>query len=150
MIIKQGVVKDSDGQIRYYVDGQAVYAGLVKDTDGSYYYISGNGCVAIKNRSYYITKTNGLLPEGLYTFGDDCKMIIKQGVVKDSDGQIRYYVDGQVVYAGLVKDTDGSYYYISGNGCVAIKNRSYYITKTNGLLPAGLYTFGDDCKMIVE
>ena len=150
MIIKQGVVKDSDGQIRYYVDGQAVYAGLVKDADGSYYYISGNGCVAIKNRSYYITKTNGLLPAGTYTFGDDCKMIIKQGVVKDSDGQIRYYVDGQVVYAGLVKDADGSYYYISGNGCVAIKNRSYYITKTNGLLPEGLYTFGDDCKMIVE
>ena len=150
MIVKQGVVNDSDGQIRYYVDGQPIYAGLVKDTDGSYYYISGNGCVAIKNRSYYITKTNGLLPAGLYTFGDDCKMIVKQGVVKDSDGQIRYYVDGQAVYAGLVKDTDGSYYYISGNGCVAIKNRSYYITKTNGLLPAGLYTFGDDCKMIVE
>ena len=77
MIIKQGVVKDSDGKIRYYVDGQAVYAGLVKDTDGSYYYISGNGCVAIKNRSYYITKTNGLLPEGLYTFGADCKMIVE-------------------------------------------------------------------------
>ena len=150
MLIKQGVVKDSDGQIRYYVDGQAIYAGLVKDADGSYYYISGNGCVAIKNRSYYITKTNGLLPEGTYAFGDDGKMIVKQGVVKDSDGQIRYYVDGQVVYAGLVKDTDGSYYYISGNGCVAIKNRSYYITKTNGLLPEGLYTFGADCKMIVE
>ena len=145
----QGVLRFGDN-VYYMEDGQAVYAGLVKDTDGSYYYISGNGCVAIKNRSYYITKTNGLLPEGLYTFGDDCKMIIKQGVVKDSDGQIRYYVDGQVVYAGLVKDTDGSYYYISGNGCVAIKNRSYYITKTNGLLPAGLYTFGDDCKMIVE
>ena len=150
MIIKQGVVKDNDGQIRYYVDGQAVYAGLVKDADDSYYYISGNGCVAIKNRSYYITKTNGLLPAGTYAFGDDCRMIIKQGVVKDNDGQIRYYVDGQAVYAGLVKDADGSYYYISGNGCVAIKNRSYYITKTNGLLPEGLYTFGDDCKMIVE
>ena len=150
MVIKQGVVKDDDGQVRYYVDGQAVYAGLVKDTDGSYYYISGNGCVAIKNRSYYITKTNGLLPVGTYEFGDDCKMIIKQGVVKDDDGQIRYYVDGQAVYAGLVKDNYGAYYYISGNGCVAIKNRSYYITKTNGLLPVGVYSFGDDCKMITE
>ncbi len=150
LIMKQGIVKDEDGEVRYYVDGVAVYAGLVKDTDGSYYYISGNGCVAIKNRSYYITFTNGLLPEGTYKFGEDGKMIIKQGIVKDSDGEIRYYVDGVSVYAGLVQDTDGSYYYISGNGCVAIKNRSYYITFTNGLLPVGTYTFGADCKMILK
>ena len=145
----EGILRDADN-VYYLVDGKPVYAGLVKDTDGSYYYISGNGCVAIKNRSYYITKTNGLLPVGTYEFGDDCKMIIKQGVVKDDDGQIRYYVDGQAVYAGLVKDNYGAYYYISGNGCVAIKNRSYYITKTNGLLPVGVYSFGDDCKMITE
>lgn len=152
LIIKQGIIKDEDGEIRYYVDGVSVYAGLVRDTDGSYYYISGNGCVAIKNRSYYITFTNGLLPVGTYTFGDDCKMIIKQGIVKDADGEIRYYVDGTSVYAGLVKDTDGSYYYISGNGCVAIKNRVYYISeaKANGLLPAGNYTFGADGKMIIK
>ena len=150
MLIKQGIVKDSDGKIRYYVDGVATYAGLVKDTDGSYYYISGNGCVAITNRSYYITFTNGLLPEGTYKFGPDGKMIIKQGVVKDADGKIRYYVNGVATYAGLVKDTDGSYYYISGNGCVAITNRSYYITFTNGLLPEGTYKFGPDGKMIIK
>ena len=148
--IKQGIVKDDDGQIRYYVDGVATYAGLVKDTDGSYYYISGNGCVAIRNRTAYITKTNGLLPAGNYAFGEDGKMIIKQGIVHDADGQIRYYVDGVATYAGLVKDTDGSYYYISGNGCIAIRNRTAYITKTNGLLPAGNYTFGADGKMIVD
>ena len=148
MILKRGVVLDADGEIRYYVNGEAVYAGLVKDTEGNYYYISGNGCVAIKNRSYYITFTNGLLPEGLYKFGADGKMLIKQGVVTDADGQIRYYVDGQSIYAGLVQDKEGNYYYISGNGCVAIRNRSYYVTFTNGLLPEGLYTFGADGKMI--
>ena len=81
---------------------------------------------------------------------EDGKMIIKQGIVHDADGQIRYYVDGVATYAGLVKDTDGSYYYISGNGCIAIRNRTAYITKTNGLLPAGTYTFGADGKMIVD
>ena len=150
MIIKQGIVQDPDGNIRYYVNGVPTYAGLVKDNDGSYYYISGNGCIAIKDRIAYITKTNDLLPAGLYTFGADGKMIIKQGIVQDTDGNIRYYVDGVPTYAGLVKDDDGSYYYISGNGCIAIKDRTAYITKTNDLLPAGLYTFGADGKMIVD
>ena len=152
MLIKQGVVCDEDGNIRYYVDGVATYAGLVRDTDGSYYYISGNGCVAIVNCKKYITFTNGLLPEGTYEFGADGKMIIKQGVVLDPDGNIRYYVDGVATYAGLVRDTDGSYYYISGNGCIAIKDRTYYVSesKTNGLLPAGNYKFGADGKMILK
>lgn len=148
MIVKQGIIKDADGYVRYYVDGVATYAGLVQDEYGAYYYISGNGCVAITNRSYYVTFTNGLLPEGLYEFGPDGKLI-KQGVMKDSDGYVRYYVDGVATYAGLVQDKDGSYYYISGNGCVAITNRSYYVTFTNGLLPEGLYEFGADGKMLV-
>ena len=151
MIIKQGVSHDPDGEIRYYVDGVAIYAGLVRDTDGSYYYISGNGCVAIKDRTYYITFTNGLLPEGNYKFGSDGKLVFeKQGVVKDADGKIRYYVNDVATYAGLVQDTDGSYYYISGNGCVAITNRSYYVTFTNGLLPAGTYYFGEDGKLVFD
>ncbi len=150
MIIKQGIVKDADGKIRYYVDGVATYAGLVKDTDGSYYYISGNGCTAVTNCSRYITFTNGLLPVGTYKFGADGKMLLKQGVIKDADGEIRYYVDDVATYAGLVQDADGNYYYISGNGCVAVKNSTRYITFTNGLLPAGTYTFGADGKMIIE
>ena len=150
MIIKQGVVRDVDDQIRYYVDGVATYAGLVKDIDGSYYYISGSTLTAVTDCTRYITFTNGLLPEGNYIFGSDGKMIIKQGVVHDDDGNIRYYVDGVATYAGLVKDIDGSYYYISGNGCIAIKNRTYYITFTNDLLPVGTYKFGPDGKMILK
>ena len=150
MLIKQGVVHDEDGEIRYYVDGVATYAGLVKDTDGSYYYISGNGCIAIKNCKKYISFTNGLLPAGNYEFGEDGKLLIKQGVVKDPDGKIRYYVDGVATYAGLVKDTDGSYYYISGNGCTAITNCKKYISFTNGLLPAGNYEFGEDGKLLIK
>ena len=79
-------------------------------------------------------------------------MDIKQGVVQDADGEIRYYVNGVATIPGLVQDRKGNYYYISGNGGIAIKNKTYYVSesKTNGLLPAGNYTFGTDCKMIVE
>ena len=145
----QGVVKE-DGVVRYYVDGKPYYAGLVRDTDGSYYYISGSTLTAVTNSTRYITFTNNLVPEGTYTFGADGKMTTKVGIVKDADGEIRYYVDGKPYYAGLVQDTDGSYYYISGSTLTAIKNTTRYITFTNELLPAGSYTFGADGKMISE
>ena len=130
----QGIAADENGKIRYYVDGKPAYAGLVRDTDGSYYYISGSTMSAITNSTRYISFTNGLVPEGTYSFGADGKMITKVGVVKDTDGNIRYYVNGKPSYAGLVQDTDGSYYYISGSSLTAIVNTTRYITFTNGLL----------------
>ena len=78
MVNKNGVVLDEDGEVRYYENDKAIYAGLVQDTAGNYYYISGNTLTAIKNTTRYITFTNGLLPEGTYTFGADGKMIMKK------------------------------------------------------------------------
>ena len=77
-------------------------------------------------------------------------MVMKQGIVRDADGEIRYYVDDVPTYAGLVKDTDGNYYYISGATLTAVKNCTKHITYTNRLLPAGTYTFGADGKLILE
>ena len=158
--VKNGLYKDADGKVRYYVDGGATYAGLVQDEEGNYYYISGSSMYAVTNCSYYVSKTNGLLPAGVYEFGEDGKMVnepdvpeepeVKNGLYKDADGKIRYYVDGGVTYAGLVQDADGSYYYISGSSMYAVTNCSYYVSKTNGLLPAGVYEFGEDGKMINE
>ncbi len=146
----QGIVKGADGKVRYYVNGKATYAGLIRDTDGSYYYISGSTLTAVTNSTRYISFTNGLVPNGTYSFGADGKMTTKQGVVKCADGKIRYYEQDVAVYAGLVRDTDGSYYYISGSTLTAITNTTRHITFTNDLLPAGTYTFGADGKMILD
>ena len=150
MVYKNGIVLDEDGEVRYYENNKAIYAGLVQDTAGNYYYISGNTLTAIKNTTRYITFTNGLLPEGTYTFGADGKMVYKNGIVLDEDGEVRYYENNKAIYAGLVQDTAGNYYYISGNTLTAIKNTTRYITFTNGLLPEGTYTFGADGKMIMK
>ena len=150
IVSEDGIIEASNGDIYYAVKGDAYYAGLVKDNDGNYYYISGNDYKAIKNRTATITYTNGLLPKGTYTFGADGKLILKNGIVHDDDGEIRYYENNKAVYAGLVRDTDGSYYYISGATLTAIRGRTAKITYTNGLLPAGTYTFGEDGKMIVD
>jgi hypothetical protein len=74
--IKQGLVKDSDGKIRYYIDGVAQYAGVVLGDDGYYYYIGGNKEAKV-NCSYAISKTNGLLPVGVYEFDAEGRLITK-------------------------------------------------------------------------
>ena len=149
--LKQGVVMDDDGEIRYYIDGVAQYAGLVLAEDGHYYYFGSNN--RAKRDCYYgISKTNGLLPAGGYWFDKDGKLLfnnpnLKQGIIMDEDGEIRYYIDGVAQYAGLVQDEDGNYYYFGSNK--KAKRDCYYgISKTNGLLPAGGYTFGADGKIV--
>ena len=181
--VKNGLVADEDGNIRFYENGVAIYAGLVQDAEGNYYYIN-SGKKAVKNCTYSIGafKTNGLLPAGKYAFGADGKMInppevenptvppvteppvteppvteppttepdVKNGLIVDDDGNIRFYENGVAIYAGLVQDAEGNYYYINSSK-KAVKNCTYSIgaPKTNGLLPAGKYVFGADGKMIV-
>ena len=148
---KNGIVAENDS-LYYYEDGIRTYAGLI-EIDGSYYYVRTNGEL-VYGRSYWVTKTNGLMGERSYTFADDGKMldpqvkdITKDGIVAE-DGTLYYYVDGIRVYAGLI-EIDGSYYYVKTSGEV-IHGKKYWISKTNGLMKEGSYTFADDGKMILN
>ncbi len=167
--VKNGLVKDEDGEIRYYVDGVAQYAGVVQDSEGNLYYINSTK-KAVKSCKYGISaaKTNGLIEAGIYEFDAEGKMInapsqvpdepeqpdeptVKNGLVKDEDGEIRYYVDGVAQYAGVVQDSEGNLYYINSTK-KAVKSCKYGISaaKTNGLIEAGIYEFGADGKMIIS
>ena len=152
--VKKGIVAENDS-LYYYEDGALTYGGLIQ-LDGDYYYVRGTGEV-VHGRDYWITKTNGLLPQGSYTFSDDGKMVnppvsdptdpgteVKTGIVEEN-GSLYYYVDGVLTYGGLIQ-LDGDYYYVRGTGEV-VHGRDYWITKTNGLLPEQSYHFGDDGKM---
>ena len=149
-VTKNGIVSE-EGSLYYYVNGERTYAGLI-EIGGSYYYVKTNGEV-VHGRSYWITKTNGLMGERSYTFADDGKMLdpqikqdnAKKGIVAE-DGSLYYYVDGVRTYAGLI-EIDGSYYYVKTSGEV-VHGRKYWISKTNGLLKEGSYTFADDGKMM--
>lgn len=153
---KNGIYYEN-GAYYYYVDGSIGYsAGLVL-VDGSYYYIRSNGQAAVGN--YWVTNSNGLLENGLYTFAADGKMVIdgeepdtpvepdepevKNGVVNEN-GILYYYKDGARAYcAGLVelRDDDGVTYYIYVRSNAQLAIGSYWPTNTNGLLPAQSYVF---------
>ena len=148
---KDGIVQENDS-LYYYREGVRYYAGLI-EIDGSYYYVRTNGEV-VHSRSYWITKTNGLMGERSYQFAEDGKMInpeikdtSKDGIVQE-DGSLYYYRDGVRYYAGLI-EIDGSYYYVRTSGEV-VHGRNYWITKTNGLMPEKSYTFDDNGRMTVD
>ncbi len=136
----------------YYVDGVLQKCGLF-ELDGKYYYARTSTGELIKNRTYWVTKTNGVLYEGEevqpanYQFNENGEMAIRKmrnGIVEE-DGVLYYYRNDKRFYAGLI-EIDGELYYIRSNGQVAVGN--YWITKTNGILEAGKYSFGEDGKMI--
>ena len=168
--VKNGIVAEN-GSLYYYVDGVLTGVGLIR-LNGDYYYVKTSNCEVVHGRSYWVTDTNGLLPAGPYTFGTDGKMInppvvdptpdpdpepeptpdpdptpdVKNGIVAEN-GSLYYYVDGVLTGAGLIR-LNGDYYYVKTSNCEVVHGRSYWVTDTNGLLPAGPYTFGADGKMV--
>ena len=154
---KNGIIAEN-GSLYYYVHGSLTPAGLI-ELDGDYYYVRTSNCEVIHGRSYWITVTNGLMPIGLYEFDTTGKMLnpptgqpgeeepeIKNGIVAEF-GSLYYYVDGVLTPAGLI-ELDGEYYYVRTSNCEVVHGCSYWITVTNGLMPAGMYTFADDGKLI--
>ena len=161
---KNGIVAEN-GSLYYYENGVLTGAGLIR-LDGDYYYVKTSNAEVVHGRSYWVTATNGLLPVGQYAFDENGKMIdppavdpdpkpepdpepkpeVKNGIVSEN-GSLYYYVDGVLTGAGLIR-LDGDYYYVKTSTGEVVHGKSYWVTATNGLLPAGLYSFGADGKMI--
>lgn len=144
-----------DGNI-YYVDDGVVqnkgFASLgvpVGDSVMTYYYYFGPSHYAYRNTTCYInTNLNNLLPEGVYTFGNDGRVEALEcsnftgvdSVTLSADG----YCTFDTIKAGIglfVSDTH--IYYAKDDGSI-MKNGTYYVEegKRNGkVTEAGLYYF---------
>ena len=144
---KNGIVKDEDGVLRYYVNGKVTYVGLI-EIDGDFYYVRSNGEV-VTDCVYWITWTHGLKEAGYYTFDENGKLTgtPKNGIVEE-DGVLHYYVNGTLTYAGLIKIGD-DYYYVNSK-CEVVRDCDYYISWTHDLLPQGKYHFDADGKLTGE
>lgn len=86
----------------------------------------------------------------VYTFGEDGKlldeMLDANGIITSEVDGMFWVVNGKTAYGGLML-IDGDYYYARTSGQLVV-DKSYWITKTNDLLPAANYTFGADGRMI--
>lgn len=147
-----GIYSDTASNNYYYcIDGVIIANGLMQ-IDGNYYYASTSTGAFVTNQSYWITKTNGLLDEGIYQFDETGKIIFpeegekKDGIVEEN-GSLYYYENGVLTGAGLIQ-LNGDYYYVKTSTGEVVHGRSYWITATNDLLPSGVYTFANDGKMV--
>jgi hypothetical protein len=118
-----GIVEEN-GNKYWVVDGMNAYGGLML-IEGAYYYARTYGQL-VQNTTYWITKTNNLLPEAYYEFGADGKMLnapvvepeqppvtpdpepeAKSGIVEEG-GKLWWYVDDVKTYGGLMLIDGGS------------------------------------------
>ncbi len=144
LVAKKEVKRDKDGILYYYIEGLKTYAGFV-EVDGDYYYALGDSHVATGD--VYVARTNQMIRKGTYYFNSNGKLDltrIKHGIVRENDG-LYYYVLNKKVYAGLIQIND-DYYYV--NSSCRVVTGKYYVTKTNGLMPAGNYEFDENGRMI--
>ncbi len=156
--VKNGIVEE-EGGYWYYVNDVRTFGGLLH-IDGSYYYANTDGQL-VTNSSYWVSKTNGLLPEGSYSFDYMGRMInppagdeeipeetqpVKNGIYEEN-GSLYYYVNGKRNYAGLIV-IDGYFYYVKTSGEVA-HDCQYWPTKTNDYFTTTRrYTFDSQGRMI--
>ena len=157
--IRNGLWRDTDGEIRYYVQNEAQFVGLVSDSNGAYYYIDETK-KAVRGGARRVDRfrANRLLPVGTWSFGEDGAMTnaptllagddMLNGLIRLANGTVQYLQNGEPTFAGLVRSDAGDYYFI-GPSKRALSNITYtFPTKyTNGLLPAGTYTFDSTGKI---
>ncbi len=120
------------------------------ELDGEKYYFGTDSYVYTGIRFIVVNRNN--IKEGykLYNFADDGKLIKEMtdanGIITSEVDGTFYVVNGKSVYGGLML-IDGYYYYARTSGEI-VCGKTYGITKTNDLLPARAYTFGEDGKML--
>ena len=148
----KGIYYDEPTDNYYYcVDGVIIANGLML-IDSYYYYASTSTGAFVRNQSYWVSKTNNLLEEGIYSFDHEGRIVFptepekKNGFVSENGG-LYYYENGVLTGAGLI-EINGDYYYVRTSTGEVIHDRSYWVTSTNNLLPAGLYRFGSDGKLL--
>lgn len=139
----------------YYENGLPAYKGVV-EIEGSFYFFRSNGKM-VRGMSYELGRldqTHGLVPFGTYVFDENGVMQnveMKEGVIRDEDGELRYYENNLAVYKGVI-EYDGDYYYINSTLKAVRNSDGYFIwpVTTNGLISAGMYKMDETGKMDME
>ncbi len=153
-----------NGQVYPFVQGKLLHGVWVRDDVGlMYFYGPGNydkGWQVIEGEEYFFQRgyvTTGIAPvresqdKPVYWYAfTDAGM--KLGYAADGfhwyEGDLYYIVDGSADRFGM-HCIDGDYYYFTYDD-YAVRSQTFEVVQTNGLVPAGIYTFGEDGRLQVR
>ena len=152
MLVKNGLF---DG-VYYEYNKVVPYKGLVK-VGSDLYYVGAYGEIIV-GRDFYVQTLNGVTYEngsavavGTYTFDDQGKMVIRDGLV----GTVYYENNKPVPYKGLIK-VGSDLYYVGAYGEIIV-GRDFYVKTLNGVtygngsaVAVGTYTFDAQGKMVIR
>ena len=134
-----------DGSKYYYVDGVKVGEGLIC-VDGTFYYARTSNGEIVRDRDYWIAKTNGYPIEArTYHFDADGKMVI--GGFVDINGGTYYFVKGECA-KGLTKIGEDYYFFNAGSGMM-YKDANMWVPANDYGVEPGMHYFNADGKMFV-
>ena len=141
--IKNGIC-DGDGSKFYYIDGVKVGEGLIKVGDYYYYARTSSGEI-VRNRQYWITKTNELpIQQGIFDFDAEGRMIVT-GFIHAFGAT--YYYDNGVLAKGFTKIGDDYYIFNASSGKM-YSNATMWVPDNEYGITGGMYEFDADGKMI--
>ena len=142
--LKNGFVKEGD-YTYYYVNGERA-KGFTKIGD-DYYLFNANSGMMYANGTYWVPDNSYGFPGGMYSFGSDGKMQLKNGFIKEG-GYTYYYVNGDRV-KGFTKIGDDYYLFNTSSGMM-YTNGTYWVPDNSYGFPGGFYAFGEDGKMQLQ
>ena len=152
-----------DGYTYTFKDDVLVRGQIVTDKNGSRYMwagswssqewlnIDGKIYYTGQNAYFYTGFRNQYSPEGVwtyYSFAADGHLMTEYTGIYEYEGGL-YWLEAGIVdrYPGLVA-VNGNLYYIASTN-VMVKDRQYWISKANGIVPEGSYYFDKDGKMTI-
>ena len=140
---KKAIV-EKDGKLYFTIDGAYMTSGLY-ELDGEYYYVQNNGELAA-NKTAWVDKKNGLIPEkgNWYAF-DESGKLIKTGFVNGSDGYTYYYND-TVLALGFTKIGDDYYIFNTYSGKM-YKDAKMWVGNNDYGIVGGSYYFDSEGRM---
>ena len=140
---KKAIV-EKNGKLYFTINGAYMTSGLY-ELDGEYYYVQNNGELAT-NKTVWVDKKNGLIPEkgNWYAF-DESGKLIKTGFVNGSDGYT-YYYNNTVLALGFTKIGDDYYIFNSYSGKM-YKDAEMWVGDNDYGIVGGMYYFDKDGKI---
>ena len=158
MIIKHGIIDDS-----IYINGVLQRTYQLVEFEGNFYFINEANHKIAKNKKLYLSEKfvegktfadGTAIPAGLYEFDADGKMVIKHGIIDDC-----IYINGILQRAYQLVEFEGSFYFINDGNHKIAKSKKLYLSEKfvegktfadGTAIPAGLYEFDADGKMIIK